>query len=258
MQTRGKQTRFDMSRYTFIQLKKASIQFSEDHIDRLTNPFLTRIMINFLSWIIDRAETESFYTDFGEYVKSFGSIKYEEHSKFNFTKPFKQKIELFDERKKTTISGCKREFITFILERFAVLPIWEQERLYFYEEYKTIEKANDEQHILFITYKDRWNHSISLEVHGHIILMDHDSLAYYLIGYTKERGTTNELPYRTLRLSRISDVTPAPKEKEKEHHFSLLSTDDSSKFQAKLEVYGPAYMVEDVSEPIRVSLTEHG
>lgn len=249
----GAQSRYDMTYYTYRQLQRDHIKFECKFVDKFPYDFIGKILINYMSYA-----QEYFLNRFEEKISDYFKDRHKCNScdnianaRFSFTKPLILKMGEF--RFIDDDNFKKRFFITYILDEFCKLPIYEREKIYFFETYKEIIKGKDEEKILKVTYLN----GNTYEVKPYDIVIDNNSLAYYLIGVSRKWRSDEEFKCYPFKLIRIKDCSSIRKELNYKEMESIKN--ELKKAEEDLKKVGPAYMYEaEKNELITVRLTERG
>lgn len=141
----GTQSRYDMSFVTYHQLQRDHIRFKEKYTEEFKNDFICRILINYMCYAQENF-LDKFANDAVERLKMKQRDEYITNGRISFTTPLKEKISEFDFL--ITRSGSdyefkykKRDFVTYILEKFTRMSLAERENVYCYDQYKSIKDA---------------------------------------------------------------------------------------------------------------------
>ncbi len=245
----GALSRYDLSFYSYRQLQRDYIRFEQKYTEKFKNDFICRILINYMSYAQNH-----FRDKFEQDMLSYLSVKsdneyYISDFRITFTKDLVSKIKEFDFALKGSLK--KRRIINFILEQFTSLSFSEREMIYFYSHYENINKALETSTMLLITHSD----GQEFEVKPYCLKIDDNSYSYYLVGYSRKRGSDDEFEIHPIKLNRIRKCKLNYKE-------FVLTSKNKSTAQKMLEKFGSAYIVSDLDEknikPIVVRLTEYG
>ena len=185
-------------------------------------------------------------------VSSFSGSEHDQYIKddrISFTKQLTEKIAEFDFS--TNTSFKKRVIITYLLERFTQLPLSEREIVYCYHQYTSIKQAMDKKELLIVkqlTGKE-------FEVKPFDVIIDENTLSYYLIGYSRLKGSSGDFESHSFKLSRI-------KECRSKHKEAILSCTEIKTIKDINDKFGSAYIPrnlikKDIEKTI-VRLTKNG
>lgn len=244
----GTLSRYDMSDSTYRQLQRDHIRFEEKYAEKFSNGFICRILINYMCYA-QETFLERFESDM---VTSFSGSEHDQYIKYDrisFTKQLTEKIAEFDFS--TNTSFKKRIVITYLLEQFTLLPLSEREIVYCYHQYTSIKQAMDKKEILIVkqlTEKE-------FEVKPFDIRIDENTLSYYLIGYSRLKGSSGGFESHSFKLSRI-------KECRSKHKEAILSYTEIKTIKEINDKFGSAYIPrnlikKDIEKTI-VRLTKNG
>lgn len=244
----GTLSRYDMSDSTYRQLQRDHIRFEEKYAEKFSNGFICRILINYMCYA-QETFLERFESDM---VSSFSGSEHDQYIKddrISFTKQLTEKIAEFDFS--TNTSFKKRVVITYLLERFTQLPLSEREIVYCYHQYTSIKQAMDKKELLIVkqlTGKE-------FEVKPFDVIIDENTLSYYLIGYSRLKGSSGDFESHSFKLSRI-------KECRSKHKEAILSYTEIKTIKEINDRFGSAYIArnlikKDIEKTI-VRLTKKG
>ncbi|MGN0623118.1 MAG: WYL domain-containing protein, partial [Oscillospiraceae bacterium] len=244
----GAQSWYDMSYYTYRQLQRDHIRFEEEYTERFRNDYICRILINYMCYA-QKSFLEQFENDTKKRMMSKQCDKYKGTDRISLTKLLTEKILEFDFPYHKDFK--KRTLITFILEQFTLLPLSEREIIYCYSQYNTITEAIDNNELLLVKISSGKEY----EIKPYSIKIDENSLSYYLVGYSRPKGSENEYEGHSFKLSRIE----ACRSKHKE---SILSYTETRLLKEIIEKFGSAYIVGNLAkkdiEKTTVRLSERG
>lgn len=246
---KGVLSRYDLSFFSYRQLQRDHIRFEQEYTEKFPNDFICRILINYMSYAQNHFR-DKFEQDMLSYLSEKSDNEYYiSEFRLTFTKDLVNKIYEFDFALKGSIK--KRRIINFILEQFTSLSFSEREMVYFYSHYENINKALEDSTMLLITHSE----GQEFEVKPYCLKIDDNSYSYYLVGYSRERGSDNEFEIHPIKLNRIRKCKLSHKE-------FVLTYKNKSTAKKLLEKFGSAYIVSDLDEknikPIVVRLTEYG
>lgn len=185
-------------------------------------------------------------------VSSFSGSEHDQYIKddrISFTKQLTEKIAEFDFS--TNTSFKKRVVITYLLERFTQLPLSERKIVYCYHQYTSIKQAMDKKELLIVkqlTGKE-------FEIKPFDVIIDENTLSYYLIGYSRLKGSSGDFESHSFKLSRI-------KECRSKHKEAILSYTEIKTIKEINDKFGSAYIPrnlikKDIEKTI-VRLTKNG
>ena len=244
----GTMSRYDMSYFTFRQLQRDHINFEEKYADRFGNSFICRILINYMCYA-----QKNFCAEFEKSVTEILKIKYDEErfkdDRITFT------IELTNKMLEFEFADCdnfkKRPVISYILKCFALMPFSEREKIYNYQNYKTIADAINNHELLLVSVSSGKEYQIK----PYSIDVDDNSGANYLIGYSRPKAGDEEYECHSLKLSRIKHCIS-------KHKAFSLSGKEIHSAKEICEKFGCAYIARNLTkrdiEKSVVRLTKYG
>ncbi len=244
----GTLSRYDMSSGTYHQLQRDHIRFEEKYTEKFGNGFICRILINYMCYA-----QENFLEQFeSDVVSRFVNVKYDDYIKddrISLTKKLIEKISEFDFSINTAFK--KRVVITYLLEQFTQLPLSEREKVYCYHQYMSIIQAMDKKELLIVKQLTGKEY----EVKPFDIRIDENTLSYYLIGYSRLKGSESDFESHSFKLSRI-------KECRSKHKETKLSYAEIKTIKEINDKFGSAYIArnlvkKDIEKTI-VRLTKNG
>ncbi|MBQ8927900.1 MAG: WYL domain-containing protein [Oscillospiraceae bacterium] len=244
----GALSRYDMSDSTYRQLQRDHIRFEEECAEKFSNGFICRILINYMCYA-----QENFLKRFeSDIEKAFVNTEHDQYKKddrISFTKQLTEKIAEFDFS--TNTSFKKRVVITYLLEQFTQLPLSEREIVYCYHQYTSIKQAMDKKELLIVKQLTGKEY----EVKPFDIRIDENTLSYYLIGYSRLKGSIGDFESHSFKLSRI-------KECRSKHKEARLSYTEIKTIKEINDKFGSAYIArnlvkKDIEKTI-VRLTKKG
>lgn len=185
-------------------------------------------------------------------VSSFSGSEHDQYIKddrISFTKQLTEKIAEFDFSTNTSFKKCV--VITYLLERFTQLPLSERKIVYCYHQYTSIKQAMDKKELLIVkqlTGKE-------FEIKPFDVIIDENTLSYYLIGYSRLKGSSGDFESHSFKLSRI-------KECRSKHKEAILSYTEIKTIKEINDKFGSAYIPrnlikKDIEKTI-VRLTKNG
>lgn len=244
----GTLSRYDMSDSTYRQLQRDHIRFEEEYTEKFSNGVICRILINYMCYAQDNflAQLERDVlncfsnTDHDPYIKD---------DRISFTKQLTEKISEFDFS--TNIAFKKRVLITYLLEQFTKLPLSEREKVYCYYQYISIKQAIDKNELIIVKLLTGKEY----DVKPFDIRIDENTLSYYLIGYSRPKGSDCDYESHSFKLSRI-------KESRSRHKEATLSYTEIKTIKEINNKFGSAYIArnlvkKDIEKTI-VRLTKKG
>lgn len=194
----GTLSRYDMSYGTYRRLQRDHIRFEEKYTERFSNGFICRILVNYM-----RYAQENFLEAFEDEVVS--ALNNKEHDKYvaedriSFTRQLTDKLLEFDFSSDENFK--KRKLITYLLEQFTLLPLSERERIYCYDKFETLKKVIDNGEILIL----KMTSGKEYEIKPVDIRIDENTLSYYLISYSRSKGSKDEFESYGFKISRIME-----------------------------------------------------
>lgn len=244
----GNLSRYDISYYTYRQLQRDHIRFEEKYIKKFSNSYICRILINYMCYAQDHF-VEQFEADIVKRLESNQHDEYIKNDRISFTKLLTDKFMEFNFSSLEYFK--KRTVITFILEQFALLPLSEREKIYCYTQYCIINKVIDKNELLIVNL---FSGKI-YEIKPYSIRIDENTLSYYLIGYSRTKGTEKEFESHSFKLSRIKKCRSCHKESE-------LFPKEIKLIKEINEKFGSAYIIGNLAkndiEKTVVRLTKKG
>lgn len=244
----GTLSRYDMSFSTYRQLQRDHIRFVERYTEKFSNGYICRILINYMCYaqdhFLDRLENDvvNILNDkrHNEYIKD---------DRISFTKQLNNKISEFDFSANTAFK--KRTTITFLLEQFTQLPLSEREMVFCYHQFTSIKQAMEKKELLIVKQLNGKEH----EIKPFDIRIDENTLSYYLIGYSRLKGSGGDFESHSFKMSRIKECRS--KHKEAQLTYSEIKT-----IKEINEKFGSAYIArnlikKDIEKTI-VRLTKNG
>lgn len=244
----GTLSRYDMSFSTYRQLQRDHIRFVERYTEKFSNGYICRILINYMCYaqdhFLDRLENDvvNILNDkrHNEYIKD---------DRISFTKQLNNKISEFDFSANTAFK--KRTTITFLLEQFTQLPLSEREMVFCYHQFTSIKQAMEKKELLIVKQLNGKEY----EIKPFDIRIDENTLSYYLIGYSRLKGSGGDFESHSFKMSRIKECRS--KHKEAQLTYSEIKT-----IKEINEKFGSAYIArnlikKDIEKTI-VRLTKNG
>ena len=145
----------------------------------------------------------------------------------------------------------KRPVISYILKCFALMPFSEREKIYNYQNYKTIADAINNHELLLVSVSSGKEYQIK----PYSIDVDDNSGANYLIGYSRPKAGDEEYECHSLKLSRIKHCIS-------KHKAFSLSGKEIHSAKEICEKFGCAYIARNLTkrdiEKSVVRLTKYG
>lgn len=244
----GTLSRYDMSNHSYRQLCCDHIRFEERYAEKFGNNFICRILINYMCYAQDHY-IEKFEFDVASFLKKKRHDEYIKDDRISFTKGLTEKMLEFDFANNDAFK--KRSVITYIIEKFVTLPLSEREKIYCYQQYKTILNAIEDDEILLISVSS----GKEFEVKPYTIEIDDNSTSFYLIGFSRQKGSEKEYECHSFKLSRIKDCRSKHKE-------CVITAKQTKTIKEISEKFGYAYMVRNLTkkeiEKTIVRLSEKG
>lgn len=230
----GALSRYDMSNQTFRQMQRDYIRFTETYSNKFNNAFICTILVNYLSYAQEEFR-DDFQNKIRKHLSDTPNSEYTIENRVTFTKKLVEKLDTFDFTNDDNFK--KRPVLTYILESFAKMRLSDREKVYCYPQYKMIKKAYDKKIVLLIELSS----GKQFEVKPSSIDIDDNSGSYYLIGYSRSKGSNEEFSCHSSKLSRIKKCTLKYEESE-------LTGKQKSTINTILEKFGPAYMQKNLSK----------
>lgn len=230
----GALSRYDMSYSTYRQLQRDHIRFEEKYANRFGNGFICRILINYMCFAQENF-LERFENDIVASLTQKEHNKYIKDDRISFTKQLTDKISEFDFSSNEHFR--KRVMITYLLEQFASLPLSEREMVYCYDQFKTIKEVIKKSEILIVKLSSKNEY----EVKPVDLKIDENILSYYLIGYSRLKGSESDFESYPLKLSRIKECKSKHKDAQLSHtEIKILKEID--------EKFGSAYIAKNLEK----------
>ena len=230
----GMQSRYDLSLRTYRQLQRDHIRFMEKYAEEFENGFISQILVNYMCY----AQEKFLYSFENGVMNALNDKRHDEYIKDyrlnNLTEKLSDKISEFDFS--TNASFKKRIMITYILEQFADLPLSEREMVYCYDHYKAIKEAIKKSEILIVSSSNN-----EYEVKPVDLKVDENVLSYYLIGYSRLKGSEKDFESHSYKLSRISKCWS------KHKPFELSSKERRTLAEIN-EKFGSAYIAKNLEK----------
>ena len=285
-----KTSRFSISMPCLRTLKLDHISFEQAYTSELSNSFICRILINYCRYALDNFKkdfTENALLYISENSKKSSEKKYS--GGIDVTKELKNLLSLCDfDKTLRTVSfkerlselhfgkrdislfilkeklsqltpperGRQQRFrfssglFSYILEQFSEMNKYEREKVYCYEQYKTITESIDKKNILRI----KTDSGKCFEMKPYLCTADQNVLSYYAAGYSRPFGSTEPFLCHSNKLIRITECTLSG------GHFSLKA-EEEHRIKKLCGHFGPAYLIDIEPNDIKttkVTLTEYG
>ena len=247
----GDISRYDMNDFTFRRLQRDHINFTETYSLKFGASYISRILINYMSYAL-----ENFKEEFEESIIN----KFKERSKTDYKYDLRISINkrLVDKMQQFNFVDDKlfqkRPTISYILERFAKMRLSDREKVFFYEEYKTIKDTIDKNtierkvHLIMKTSPENL-----FEAQPFKLDVDDNSGSFYLVVYSRKKGSNEDFGWYSIKMSKIKKCTQADK------YFTLQGEENAN---AIINKFGIAYMQNNLLKndmtKTEVRLTEHG
>ena len=244
----GTLSRYDMSFSTYRQLQRDHIRFVERYTEKFSNGYICRILINYMCYAQDHF-LERLENDVVNILNDKRHNEYIKDDRISFTKQLNNKISEFDFSANTAFK--KRTTITFLLEQFTQLPLSEREMVFCYHQFTSIKQAMEKKELLIVKQLNGKEH----EIKPFDIRIDENTLSYYLIGYSRLKGSGGDFESHSFKMSRIKECRS--KHKEAQLTYSEIKT-----IKEINEKFGSAYIArnlikKDIEKTI-VRLTKNG
>lgn len=230
---KGIPSRYDLSFYTFRQLQRDHIRFEQQYVNKFPNNFICRILINYMCYVQEN-DLEKFEKDITDLCEKKSYKEYYYDSRISFTASLTEKIQEFDFVNNDNFK--KRTVITYILDKFAAMSISVREKIYFLFQYKAITAAIEKNEILLLKNTD----GIDYEVKAYDIAVDDNSFSYYLMGYSRQKGSDKDFEYHSFKLSRIAECRS-------KHREFTLSYKERKNAKDIYDKFGAAYIARNLS-----------
>lgn len=244
----GTLSRYDMSFSTYRQLQRDHIRFVERYTEKFSNGYICRILINYMCYAQDHF-LERLENDVVNILNDKRHNEYIKDDRISFTKQLNNKISEFDFSANTAFK--KRTTITFLLEQFTQLPLSEREMVFCYHQFTSIKQAMEKKELLIVKQLNGKEY----EIKPFDIRIDENTLSYYLIGYSRLKGSGGDFESHSFKMSRIKECRS--KHKEAQLTYSEIKT-----IKEINEKFGSAYIArnlikKDIEKTI-VRLTKNG
>lgn len=244
----GTLSRYDMSYSTYRQLQRDHIRFVERYTEKFSNGYICRILINYMCYAQDHF-LERLENDVVNILNDKRHNEYIKDDRISFTKQLNNKISEFDFSANTAFK--KRPTITFLLEQFTQLPLSEREMVFCYHQFTSIKQAMEKKELLIVKQLNGKEY----EIKPFDIRIDENTLSYYLIGYSRLKGSGGDFESHSFKMSRIKECRS--KHKEAQLTYSEIKT-----IKEINEKFGSAYIArnlikKDIEKTI-VRLTKNG
>lgn len=245
----GQLSRYDMSYYTYRQLQRDHIRFKGEYAKKFSNSFICRILINYISCALENSRNQ-FASGMLDYLKNYSYKQFEEEDRLTLTKDLAKKLNDLDFIDKESFK--KRAVIDYILEQFVSLPLSEREKIFCYNQYKTIIDLLEENKMLIVVSSQR-----QFEVKPFDLKIDENTLSYYLVGYSKVKDSIGEFEAFSFKLSRIEECRSNYKE-------AIINIHEEKTLKKLIDKFGVAYIYTNTSKKREennktiVRLTEDG
>ena len=244
----GTLSRYDMSFSTYRQLQRDHIRFVERYTEKFSNGYICRILINYMCYAQDNF-LERLENDVVNILNDKRHNEYIKDDRISFTKQLNNKISEFDFSANTAFK--KRTTITFLLEQFTQLPLSEREMVFCYHQFTSIKQAMEKKELLIVKQLNGKEY----EIKPFDIRIDENTLSYYLIGYSRLKGSGGDFESHSFKMSRIKECRS--KHKEAQLTYSEIKT-----IKEINEKFGSAYIArnlikKDIEKTI-VRLTKNG
>lgn len=249
------QSRYALGYYCTRQLQRDHLRFEQSYTDKFSNGFICRILTNYLSYAKDRFKKE-FEDDVLEFMSGENQSFDPDEEKYTQSKVFpnnklKKMMSLFLFSQKPVKNGRmffkSSRFFSYILERFAKLPLAEREIIYCYEVYNVI-TANTYDKKRQTILRLRSIDGKLFELKPYICTMDDNTLSYYVIGYSRPYGSGKPFQCHSNCLSRLAECETTGEE------FSLTGVEKRN-IRRMYEKFGAAY-IHPLLDPDNIRITE--
>ena len=285
-----KTSRFSISIPCLRTLKLDHISFNQAYADELPGSFICRILVNYCRYALDNFKTEftegallyisennrnSFQKKYSGGIdvtkdlknllslcgfdKTLRTGRFKERlSELHFGRRdvdrfiLKEKLSQLTppERGSTQRFRFSSGLFSYILERFSAMNRSEREKVYCYEQYKTITECISKKNILRV----KTDSGRSFEMMPYLCTEDRNVLSYYAAGYSRPFGSTEPFRCHSNKLTRITECTLAGGQ------FSLKA-EEEHRIKKLCDHFGPAYLIDIDSNDVKttkVTLTEYG
>ena len=244
----GTLSRYDMSFSTYRQLQRDHIRFVERYTEKFSNGYICRILINYMCYAQDHF-LERLENDVVNILNDKRHNEYIQDDRISITNQLNNKISECDFSANTAFK--KRTTITFLLEQFTQLPLSEREMVFCYHQFTSIKQAMEKKELLIVKQLNGKEY----EIKPFDIRIDENTLSYYLIGYSRLKGSGGDFESHSFKMSRIKECRS--KHKEAQLTYSEIKT-----IKEINEKFGSAYIArnlikKDIEKTI-VRLTKNG
>ncbi len=233
---RGAMSRYDMSKKTFRIIQRDYIRFTETYTNTFNNAnaFICTILVNYLRYAQENFR-DAFQKKIRKRLNDKSKSEYTIENRVNVTKPLEKIMGTFDFINDKNFK--KRPVITYIIERFAAMRLSDREKVFCYKQYKDICSAIDNNSVLHVELSS----GKQFEIKPFDINIDDNSGSYYLIGYSRSKGSNEDFSCHSFKLCRIKDCTLTYEE------FKVTGNQKSAT-NSILEKFGLAYMQDNLAK----------
>lgn len=242
------QSRYDINAHDELILRRDYLRFNNEYVKKIPGSFISRIVENYMKYVEVRKESkEKFQKDLRQAMKEKAESD-TENRRLTITNGIIKAINLFD-FENTAVNFNPRQFLNYTIHSYAQLPLWEREKVYCYDNYTRIYEAIHSEPKLNLVIVGETN---TYEYIPYTLTTDDNSLAYYLVGYSRAKGGNNQFEAKSIKLSRIKWCAS-------NNTSSSLSSEDENTLKKLLDKFGPAHVGNrNDNEIIIVSLTNNG
>lgn len=240
----GAQTRFDLNALHDRQLRSDYVRFENKLCERLPNDYLCRILCSYLSYREDHD-----YKAFGEEIRSLMEQQQDKEDEYEYPGRLTFRGNLVEKCRKFDFFNFenlhKRRLVNKLLTDYCKLGLSEREKVYCYENYRTIRTAIDNQYILIVD--TGYN---QYEYQPCRIGIDENSFFFYLAGYSRKVGTQGDFTIYSIKLCGIKSCTIRKRN-------TTLTGRERSEIDHRISKRGIAYIFGD-QIPIKIRLSQNG
>lgn len=241
------QSRYDINAHDELILRRDYLRFNNEYVKKIPGSFISRIVENYMKYVEVRKESkEKFQKDLQQAMKEKAESD-TENRRLTITNGIIKAINLFDFNN-TAVNFNPRQFLNYTIHSYAQLPLWEREKVYCYDNYTRIYEAIHSEPKLNLVIVGETN---TYEYIPYTLTTDDNSLAYYLVGYSRAKGENNQFEAKSIKLSRIKWCAS-------NNTSSSLSSEDENTLKKLLDKFGPAHVGNRNDKEIIVSLTNNG
>lgn len=241
------QTRYALTPAMQRMLRKDHLCFHEEIIDDIDSRDIQRILSGYLRYRrdLDVYALEDAVTAALDAPRKRGGGAY----RLRFGRELTDLICSFDFSREDNFD--KRVLVETLLQAYCSLPYAEREKVFFYDNYLTITECINEQTLLEVRVRTVTGEVRTFSYQPCVLHTDDSSLLCYLAGFSREIGAGSKYGIYAVRLQRIVTAINT------KQRFTL-DAKQREELQSRLDERGIAYVNQEISDSIRVALTEKG